>query len=43
MDSGVEPIPDDDALGAIRAQARRVQTRSVATALVLTAVFILIS
>ena len=43
MDSGVEQVADHDILRALRAQARRVQTRAVATALVLTVVFTLIT
>lgn len=43
MDDGAEQITDAHVLHALRLQARRVHVRSVTAALVLTALFIVIS
>jgi hypothetical protein len=40
MDAGVERITQPDALNAVRYQARRVQWRSLITAVLLTALYL---
>ena len=43
MDTGAEPINDAAALAAVKRQARRVQWKSALAALLLTALYLIVS